>query len=48
MEITIELCPKDEWDSMVEIFTEMEEHYYGKGIIQEPLLKDYLQHKLFS
>ncbi len=48
MEITIELCPKDEWDSMVEIFTEMEEHYYGKGIIQELLLKDYLQHKLFS
>jgi hypothetical protein len=32
MEITIELCPKDEWDSMVEIFTEMEEHYYQRVV----------------
>jgi len=27
MKIRIELCPPDKWDSMVEIFTEMEEHY---------------------
>ena len=48
MEVTIEQCPPDEWESMVLIFTEMEEHYYGKGIIQEPLLKDYLRLQLFS
>ena len=27
---------------MVRDFTEMEEHYYGEGIIQEALMKDYL------
>lgn len=48
MEVTVELCPPDEWGSMVQIFTEMEEHYYGKGIIQEPLLKNYLRNRLFS
>lgn len=47
MEVTVELCPPDEWESMVKIFTEMEEHYYGKGIIQEPLLKNYLRNRLF-
>lgn len=48
MEVRVELCPPDEWESMVKIFTEMEEHYYGKGIIQEPLLKNYLRNRLFS
>lgn len=48
MEVTVEVCPPDEWESMVKIFTEMEEHYYGKGIIQEPLLKNYLCNRLFS
>lgn len=48
MEITVERCPPDEWESMVKIFTEMEEHYYGKGIIQESLLKNYLRNRLFS
>lgn len=48
MEVTVELCPPDEWESMVKIFTEMEEHYYGKGIILEPLLKNYLRNRLFS
>ncbi|MCW1834154.1 GNAT family N-acetyltransferase [Pantoea ananatis] len=48
MEVTVEMCPPDEWESMVKIFTEMEEHYYGKGIIQEPLLKNYLCNRLFS
>ncbi len=48
MEVTVELCPPDEWGSMVKIFTEMEEHYYGKDIIQEPLLKNYLRNRLFS
>lgn len=48
MEVTVELCPPDQWESMVNIFTEMEEHYYGKGIIQESLLKNYLRHRLFS
>ncbi|WP_083429522.1 GNAT family N-acetyltransferase [Pantoea sp. Ae16] len=48
MKVRIELCPPDEWDSMVDIFTEMEEHYYGKDVIQESLLKDYLRNRLFS
>lgn len=48
MEVTVERCPPDEWESMVKIFTEMEEHYYGKGIIHEPLLKHYLRTQLFS
>ncbi|MEN4568534.1 GNAT family N-acetyltransferase, partial [Pantoea agglomerans] len=48
MEVRVELCPPDDWVSMVKIFTEMEEHYYGKGIIQEPLLKNYLRNRLFS
>ncbi|WP_084690470.1 GNAT family N-acetyltransferase [Pantoea anthophila] len=48
MEVTVEICPPDEWESMVKIFTEMEEHYYGKGIIQEALLKHYLSNRLFS
>lgn len=48
MVVTVELCPPDEWESMVKIFTEMEEHYYGKGMIQEPLLKNYLRNRLFS
>ncbi|THB83368.1 GNAT family N-acetyltransferase [Pantoea allii] len=48
MEVTVERCPPDEWESVITIFTEMEEHYYGKGIIQEPLLKHYLRHQLFS
>ncbi len=43
MEVTVEMCPPDEWESMVKIFTEMEEHYYGKGIIQKTLLKNYLR-----
>lgn len=47
MEVTVELCPPDEWEPMVKIFTEMEKHYYGKGIIQEPLLKNYLRNRLF-
>jgi len=48
MEVTIEQCPPDEWESMVGIFIEMEEHYYGRGIIHEPLLRDYLRHRLFG
>lgn len=48
MEVTVEMCPPDEWESMVKIFTEMEEHYYGKGIIQKVLLKNYLRNRLFS
>ncbi|MEZ3498298.1 GNAT family N-acetyltransferase [Pantoea sp. KPR_PJ] len=48
MEVTVERCPPEEWESMVKIFTEMEEHYYGKGIIQEALLKHYLGNRLFS
>ncbi|REE67574.1 hypothetical protein C7424_4004 [Pantoea ananatis] len=24
MEVTVEMCPPDEWESMVKIFTEME------------------------
>ncbi|PQL05315.1 GNAT family N-acetyltransferase [Pantoea ananatis] len=48
MEVTVEMCPPDEWESMVKIFTEMEKHYYGKGFIQEPLLKNYLCNRLFS
>lgn len=48
MEVTVELCPLHEWETMVKIFTEMEEHYYGKGTIQEPQLKNYLRNRLFS
>lgn len=48
MEVTVEMCPPDEWESMVKIFTEMEEHYYGKGIIQKTLLKNYLRNRLQS
>lgn len=48
MEVNVELCPPDEWESMVKIFTEMEEHYYGKGIIQETLMKNYLRKHLFN
>ena len=42
MDVIVELCPSEQWESMVKIFTEMEEHYYGKGIIHESLLKNYL------
>ena len=48
MQVSVELCPPYEWESMVKIFIEMEEHYYGKGIIQEQLLKKYLSNQLFS
>ena len=48
MEVTVELCPLHEWETMVKLFTEMEEHYYGKGKIQEPQLKNYLRNRLFS
>ncbi|MDG0798795.1 GNAT family N-acetyltransferase [Pectobacterium punjabense] len=48
MEVKVELCPPEEWEPMVKIFTEMEEHYYGKGIIQEPLMKNYLRKYLFN
>jgi len=48
MELVTERCPPEEWESMTSIFTEMEEHYYGKGIIQEALMKNYLRNQLFS
>jgi len=48
VEVIAELCPPEEWESMVNIFTEMEEYYYGKGIIHESLLKNYLHTQLFS
>lgn len=48
MEVKVELCPPEEWQSMVEIFTELEEHYYGEGTIQEPLMKNYLRTRLFN
>lgn len=48
MEVKVELCPPEEWESMVKIFTEMEEHYYGKGAVREPLMKNYLRKHLFN
>ncbi len=48
MEVTVELCPLHEWETMVKIFTEMEEHYYGKGNIQEPQLKNYLRNRVMT
>ncbi|WP_205955215.1 GNAT family N-acetyltransferase [Pantoea stewartii] len=48
MEVKVALCPPEEWESMVTIFTEMEEHYYGKGTIHESLMKDYLRNFLFN
>ena len=47
MQIKVELCPPEEWESMVKIFTEMKDHYYGKGIIQKSLMKNYLCNHLF-
>lgn len=48
MEVKVGLCPPEEWESMVKIFTDMEEHYYGKGTIQESLMKNYLSKHLFN
>ncbi|MBP2170865.1 GNAT superfamily N-acetyltransferase [Erwinia toletana] len=48
MNISVTICEKDDWDKMVGIFTAMEEHYYGKGIIAEEKMATYLSSRVFA
>lgn len=48
MALVIEICERHEWESMVAIFTAMEEHYAGKGVIEKPLMEHYLSARVFA
>lgn len=48
MTLLVRICEKSESDSMVGIFTEMEEHYFGKGIIEQEKMQHYLAERVFA
>lgn len=48
MDLSVRLCEKIEFEQMVDIFIEMEEHYLGQGIIQRKKMQHYLESKVFT
>jgi len=48
MNITVGICQKNEYERMVAIFTEMEEHYYGKGVVELHKMQHYLASRVFA
>lgn len=48
MTLLIERCERHEWKNMVAIFTAMEEHYAGKGVIEIPRMEHYLASRVFA
>ncbi|MCU5775331.1 GNAT family N-acetyltransferase [Erwiniaceae bacterium BAC15a-03b] len=48
MNVSVTLCEKDDWEKMVGIFTAMEEHYYGNGIITREKMAAYLSSRVFA
>ncbi|MCC3718461.1 GNAT family N-acetyltransferase [Rouxiella badensis] len=48
MSLSIAVCEKLDWKSMMGIFTEMEEHYFGAGIIEPSKMETYLESRVFA
>lgn len=48
MTLSVKVCGKSESDTMVAIFTEMEEHYFGEGVIEKQKMQDYLALRVFA